>query len=145
MLLVTAATGGLLITFMGWRSVFYLAMGPVTLIWLLSFCILPPDGEMSRAELRRRLRTFDTMGTILFVIFSGSALLVLNRGNDMGWDSTLVLASGAIAVVTLPLLIITERRATGALYRHTLLLFQSRSGFIEQVDKLSFLTFWGNI
>lgn len=58
---VGTATGALLITFMGWRSVVYIAMGPVTLIWLLSFCILPPDGAMSRAELRRRLRTFDTM------------------------------------------------------------------------------------
>jgi hypothetical protein len=74
-------------------------------------------------------------------VMVGSALLVLNRGNDMGWDSTLVLASGAIAVVTLPLLIITERRATGALYRHTLLLFQSRSGFINRFGGLMLVVF----
>lgn len=47
----------------------------------------------------------------MFVVLSGNALLVMNRGNDLGWDSTLVLACGATAVVTLPLLIFTERRA----------------------------------
>ena len=108
---VGTATGGLLITFMGWRSVFYLAMGPVTLLWLLSFCVLPQDKAMSRAELSNKLQSFDKVGTLLFVVFSGAALLVLNRGNDLGWDSNLVMTCAAIAAVSLPLLVLVERAA----------------------------------
>ena len=119
---VGTATGGLLITFMGWRSVFYLAMGPVTLIWLLSFCVLPADAPMSRAELWIKLRTFDKLGTLLFVIFSGASLLVLNRGNDAGWTSSLVLGCAATAAVTLPLLVMQERSTAQPILPFSLIL-----------------------
>ena len=119
---VGTASGGLLITFMGWRSVFYLAMGPVTLLWLLSFCVLPEDKAMSRAELSNKLQSFDKMGTLLFVVFSGAALLVLNRGNDLGWDSDFVLTCAAIAAVSLPLLVLVERAAEHPILPFSLIL-----------------------
>lgn len=119
---VGTATGGLLITFIGWRSVFYLAMGPVTLIWLLSFCVLPADKAMSRAELWHKLRTFDKLGTLLFVVFSGASLLVLNRGNDLGWGSEVVLTCAAIAAASLPLLVLVERAAENPILPFSLIL-----------------------
>ena len=60
---------------MGWRWVFLLAMFPITAVWLLSFCILPKDDDMSRAELRTRMKTFDTKGTILFIVCCDPAAL----------------------------------------------------------------------
>jgi hypothetical protein len=104
-------TGGVVITLVGWRYCFWAAMAPVTAVWLLSFCVLPKDEEMSRAELRRRIATFDKLGTLVFIVFSGSALMVINRGNDLGWGSAPVLGFAAAAAVTLPILVVVERRA----------------------------------
>ena len=105
------ALGGILISVMGWRWVFLLAMFPITAVWLLSFCILPKDDDMSRAELRTRMKTFDTKGTWLFIVCCGAVMLVINRGNDLGWTSPTVLISLGVALVSAPLLVATERRA----------------------------------
>ena len=53
------ALGGILISVMGWRYVFFFSMVPATTIWLLSYPILPKDAPMSRAELMDKIRTFD--------------------------------------------------------------------------------------
>ena len=108
---IGSVTGGMVITFFGWRYCFLLAMAPVTLVWLLSFCVLPADKSMTSSELKAKLRRFDVAGTILFVVCSGAALMVINRGNDLGWTSTVVVGCGITALVTLPFLIFVERRA----------------------------------
>ena len=108
---IGSVTGGMVITFFGWRYCFLLAMAPVTLVWLLSFCVLPADKSMTSSELKAKLRRFDVAGTILFVVCSGAALMVINRGNDLGWTSTVVVGFGITALVTLPFLIFVERRA----------------------------------
>jgi MFS family permease len=82
---VGTAAGGVLISVMGWRYVFFVSMVPITSIWLLNFLILPKDAEMSRAQLRDKLESFDWAGTFLFVLSCGAALMLINRGNDMGW------------------------------------------------------------
>jgi predicted MFS family arabinose efflux permease len=108
---IGTAAGGLVISSVGWRAVFLLAMGPVWAIWLLSWPVLPRDAAMTAAELRARLAKFDKLGTLLFIVCCGSALMAINRGNDLGWRSGAVLGLAAVAALTLPLLVAAERRA----------------------------------
>lgn len=108
---IGTVAGGLVITLMGWRYCFLLVSAPVAIVWLLSFCVLPKDKDMSREELLIKLWKFDKLGTLTFIVCSGAALLVINRGNDLGWDSPVVLGSGAVALITLPIVIMVERRA----------------------------------
>ena len=54
-------------------------------------------------------RRFDWAGTAAFVIGMGSALVAISRGNDLGWNSTAVVALFVIAAVHLTALYPIER------------------------------------
>jgi MFS family permease len=102
--------GGMVISVMGWRYVFFLAMGPMAAMWLLSFCVLPEDSQVkNRADLKAKLATFDKTGTLLFIICSGCFLMALNRGNDLGWQSTTVLGFFGTHLQTRPLQVFALR------------------------------------
>ena len=116
--------GGFVIAFMGWRYVFLFAMFPMAVVWLLSFCMLPEDHQVkTRGDLVAKLKSFDKLGTLLFINFSGCFLMGLNRGNDLGWQSATVLGFFAAALVTLPLLVFVERRALEPILPFSLILF----------------------
>ena len=104
--------GGFVIAVMGWRWVFLFAMGPMAAMWLLSLCVLPEDHQVkTRGDLKAKVKAFDKAGTLLFIAFSGCFLMGLNRGNDLGWDSNVVVGFFIAALALLPVLIAVERRA----------------------------------
>ena len=87
-------------------------MGPMAAMWLLSLCVLPEDHQVkTRGDLKAKMKAFDKAGTLLFIAFSGCGLMGLNRGNDLGWDSNVVLGFFIAALALLPVLIVVERRA----------------------------------
>ena len=54
--------------------------------------------------------TFDYLGTLLFAVMSFCGLFALNRLNDEGWQSAVVLAPAATAVLSAPMLAYVEVR-----------------------------------
>ena len=59
---IGTALGGIMISVMGWRAVFFATMIPITTIWLLNFLILPQDPPMSKEELNNKISSFDCGG-----------------------------------------------------------------------------------
>lgn len=114
--------GGLLISAIGWRSVFYINIPIGILGTIAALFILPPNAKTARKE------KIDYLGTAFFA--SGLAFLVLmfNEGVKLGWGSTTILIYGASALVLLTLFVFTEKRVQNPLI--DLNLFKNSTFFI---------------
>ena len=97
--------GGLLISAVGWRSIFYVNV-PIGIIGTFAALYILPAAEPSTG----RRESIDYLGTILFA--SGLAFLVLavNEGEHLGWSSQLILTYFVLAGVLLTSFIVTEMR-----------------------------------
>ena len=110
--------GGALLEALDWRALFYSRIplgliGAATAWWFLA-----PDRDVGG-----RFRV-DLLGASTLFVALGSALLVINRGAELGFTSTPVLALGAVAIVSTPVLIWTQRRSLRPIVDVTL--FRSR-------------------
>ena len=98
--------GGWLLDVLGWRALFYTRV-PLALIAAgLSWWVLEsPD--------RRTLRDFtvDKVGAVSLFAVLASLLLVINRSAEDGLLSPLVLAMAGLLIVSVPMLIASQRRS----------------------------------
>lgn len=101
--------GGMLISAVGWRSVFYINIPVGILGTIAALFILPPHAKATTKQ------SIDYLGGASLA--SGLAFLVLsfNEGAKLGWGSTTILAYGALSVVLLSLFVITELRVESPL------------------------------
>jgi len=117
-LLTGPAIGGVLLDTIGWRSIFFLRL-PLSIFGvIMTFLWLKKE---SAPEHKGR---FDLIGAGLLLIAIPSLLFVLNRGQSLGWTSTLVMAMGIGGLLSLCLFIVVERRAVQPVLE--LKLFSSR-------------------
>ncbi len=96
--------GGILISSIGWRAVFFINI-PIGIVGTIaSLFILPPQEKSAKRE------PIDYLGTIFFA--SGLAFLVLafNEVVDLGWGSSTIMAYFLNACILLGLFVITELR-----------------------------------
>ncbi len=96
--------GGVLLDAWGWRSIFYVR-APIVLVsgliaWMLLREAAPPKSTGK----------FDVLGAITLFLTLASLLLAVNRGQDLGWASPLVVGVGLVCLVSLALFIFTEMR-----------------------------------
>lgn len=112
------AIGGALLTYLGWRWIFYVNV-PVGLIGTaLGILLLPAEGK-------RKLReTFDYLGAITFAPMLVAFIYILNDGLHVGFTSPKILVCGAITIVGMMVFAAVERRAHHPLM--DLALFRSR-------------------
>ena len=98
--------GGFIIDILDWRAAFYsrvpLAIAGVALAWYL----LPDD------RIRNRDSHIDLIGAAALFGTMGSILLVINQGGKLGFLSTPVIIIAIFALISLPILIWSERRST---------------------------------
>lgn len=94
--------GGLLISLLGWRSIFLLNL-PLGLLglWLAQKRLASPAP---------RPRPVDPMSHLLGIATLGSACFTLVQGNVYGWVSARILAAAALAVLLGTALVVRERR-----------------------------------
>lgn len=76
--------GGLLIGWLGWRSIFYINVPIGLLGYYLGRKILPHDETPSKQHL-------DVFGAVTFILGITCLLIVLNNGISWGWSSTRIL------------------------------------------------------
>jgi EmrB/QacA subfamily drug resistance transporter len=95
--------GGALTDWLGWESIFYLNVP----VGLAAIAITYLKVRESRDPNATRV---DWPGTVTFSAALGLLVLALVRGNDEGWDSTLILSLFASAAVLLALFVAIERR-----------------------------------
>ncbi|OQA41996.1 MAG: Multidrug resistance protein stp [Chloroflexi bacterium ADurb.Bin325] len=96
--------GGLLTSWLGWRSIFYINL-PIGLLALaLSLRFIPDDRPARQAE------HFDLPGAAVFIAGLTMLLLVLNQGHVWGWLSPQAIGLFMIALALLSVFVVMERR-----------------------------------
>jgi MFS transporter, DHA2 family, methylenomycin A resistance protein len=96
--------GGIFIRWFGWPSVFLLAV-PLALAALVLAALVVPESSDPRG------RHFDLAGQVFGSLVLGCLVFVVISGFSDGWLSIVALA---VAVVSLPLFLLVERRADAA-------------------------------
>ncbi|MDQ1540971.1 MAG: hypothetical protein QOH29_1697 [Actinomycetota bacterium] len=114
------AVGGLLVTSLGWRAVFWfnVPVGVGGLWW--AGRVLP-----NKVAIRRGTEGFDYAGGLLTVLILALVVFVLSRGNELGWTGATTVSLGTATVALFVALIVVERGS-----RHPLIdpmLFRNRA------------------
>ena len=98
--------GGWLLDILGWRALFYTRV-PISLIAAgLSWWVL--ESHESR---RPRDFTIDRLGTVALFAVLASFLVMVNRSAEDGLFSPLVLATAGLLIVSVPVLVASQRRS----------------------------------
>ncbi|MCL2581536.1 MAG: DHA2 family efflux MFS transporter permease subunit [Streptosporangiales bacterium] len=95
--------GGILVSEVGWRSVFWVNV-PVGIVMLLAARRYVPDSKAPRA------RRIDVPGQLLMIVFLGTLTYAVIEGPGWGWASPAILVLFTVAVVSLAAFVILERR-----------------------------------
>jgi EmrB/QacA subfamily drug resistance transporter len=95
--------GGVLVTEVGWRSVFWVNV-PIGLVMIVATRRYVPE---SRAPRPRRV---DVPGQVLMIIMLGSLTYAVIQGSAQGWGSARILALFAVSAVALAGFALVERR-----------------------------------
>ncbi len=93
--------GGILITAVGWRAIFYVNIPIGMLGMVAALLILPADAKKQHVRV-------DYLGAALFAAGLGSLLLALNEAVKLGWESHTILAYFVCGVIMLALFVVTE-------------------------------------
>ena len=96
--------GGVLVTTIGWRSIFYLNI-PIALAAVVLALRYIPE---SKAAVARRV---DVPGQLLVIAFLASLTYSIIEGPEKGFSSSIIIGTCALAVVSLVTFVIWERRA----------------------------------
>ncbi|MDQ0191022.1 MFS transporter [Alicyclobacillus cycloheptanicus] len=97
--------GGALLSFFGWRWIFFVNV-PISIFGtLLAILLLPPDKPpMPRVK-------FDYLGAVTFVPPLVALIYVLNTGRSDGWTSPWLVACGVVMVVGAVAFFLVERKS----------------------------------
>jgi EmrB/QacA subfamily drug resistance transporter len=95
--------GGILVSTVGWRSVFWVNV-PIGLGMLIAARRYVPE---SRAPRPRRV---DVVGQVLIIVFLGALTYAVIEGPSAGWASATILAPFAVALAALMAFVAVERR-----------------------------------
>ncbi|MGH3745667.1 MAG: MFS transporter [Mycobacteriales bacterium] len=96
--------GGLLVTTLGWRWVFWFNV-PVGLV-----CLAWGTVTLRRTPRAEEFVGVDPVGNLLFVLGLGGLLVALSEGGALGWTNPIVLTGLTAFVVLIPAFVYVERR-----------------------------------
>jgi EmrB/QacA subfamily drug resistance transporter len=113
--------GGLLVSTLGWRAIFYVNV-PVGLLGTLAGVLLLPDDRRARAKAGNVPRVgFDIPGAALLAVALVGLMFGLTQGYKLGWGSPRVLAAFAAAAFAGAALVAAERASRQPLVHPALL------------------------
>jgi EmrB/QacA subfamily drug resistance transporter len=95
--------GGLLVSGFGWRSIFWVNV-PIGIVAIVLTRKFVPESRAARP------RSFDPLGQLLVVTFLGPLTAAVIEGPRLGWGSPVIVALFAVAAVSVPGLVVVERR-----------------------------------
>lgn len=98
------SVGGLLASWLGWRSIFYINLPIGLLAFFLSLRFIPDDRPARQNE------RFDLPGAVTFMTGLTLLLLALNQGHAWGWLAPQTIGVFLIALALLAGFIVLERR-----------------------------------
>lgn len=100
--------GGLLVSGLGWRSIFWVnvPLGALAIYLIQRFV---PESRAARGK------RFDPLGQLLVVTFLGPVTAAVIEGPRHGWSSPFIIALFVLAAVSVSGLVVTESRRAGPL------------------------------
>ncbi|MDR3567080.1 MAG: MFS transporter [Syntrophobacteraceae bacterium] len=101
--------GGVLISAVGWRLVFYINI-PIGIVGTLAAMFILPTQEKSTVK-----QKIDYVGTFFFATGLAFLVLLFNEGVKLGWESPTILTYGVLSLVLLALFVVTELRVENPL------------------------------
>ena len=123
--------GGLILEAFGWRILMWISSFICVVFLLLCFFTLS-----KQAFVRKPLKDFDLVGAFFVIVFFSLLLCVPSFGQNFGWSSAPFLLVLTLTLITLLLLIITEKKAKNPILIGS---FMARKAFVLPVIIL-FLT-----
>jgi EmrB/QacA subfamily drug resistance transporter len=96
--------GGLLVTTVGWRWVFWFNVPVGLAAFLWGFVTLRPNPRVAR------FAGLDLGGNALFAVGLGGLLIALSEGGSLSWSSPVVLGGVAAFAVAIPFFVLVEIR-----------------------------------
>ncbi|MGC2424592.1 MAG: MFS transporter [Nitrospirota bacterium] len=126
---VAPVLGGVLITAVGWRAIFYLNI-PIGIIGTVAAMLILPKCE------RKPKEKVDYLGAALFASGLAGLLLALNEAVKLGWGSDYIIAYAVSGVVLLGLFVYTELKVKHplidlGLFRNSTFLLGNISGMLS--------------
>lgn len=118
--IVGPALGGALITYFGWRSIFFITVPFVFLCIIGAFLVM----EGTKSSIKQKN---DWIGILTFTLGLILTMIVLSEGQLWGWISFNTLGVSTIAVLIWILFIITELRVENPLFNFNLLSYRNYS------------------
>ena len=112
--IVGPALGGLLVSALGWRAVFFVNV-PIGLVTIAITALVLRNERTSEEYTDGRRPTFDWVGAMLSGLALLAFLLVMGNGDRVGWASLAVVAGWATAVLLLGAFIWWELRTPSPL------------------------------
>jgi EmrB/QacA subfamily drug resistance transporter len=100
--------GGLLVSGLGWRSIFWVNV-PIGVLAIYLTRRFVPESRAARGK------RFDPLGQLLVVTFLGPVTAAVIEGPRHGWSSPFIIALFVLAAVSVSGLIVTESRRAGPL------------------------------
>ncbi len=98
--------GGIVMAQSGWRSVMWICVALCVISFILVFIMVPKGQKTGQS-----LKGFDYVGAVFVLLFFASFMCMFTFGQNNGWMDQVTLGCIAVAVVTLIILILIERRA----------------------------------
>jgi len=102
-LLLGPALGGVLLTYFGWQSIFYINI-PIGIIGSIAGLLILPKDEKPRKQ------NFDYIGALTLSLSLVMLLLVLTDGTSIGWLSSEILTYGGLFILLFTTFILWERK-----------------------------------
>jgi len=93
--------GGFLLTYLGWRSIFYINI-PIGIIGYIWAHIVIPNNTGVKEK-------FDILGSIFGFIFLSTLLLYISEGGEWGWTSFISNITLAISIISFIIFITVEK------------------------------------
>lgn len=126
---IAPLVGGALVSSLGWRSIFLVNLLPGAFVLFGALRWLSAAGPQAA-------RRLDLAGAVLGVLLLGAVNLAVISGADAGWTRPVTVAAAGVALVTLVLFVVIERRAADPMLQLALFRIRAFTG----VSVLSFLT-----
>ena len=123
--------GGFIISVWGWRAMMWICVLISAVVFLI--CLITNQEKRTAGK---SLSGFDALGSVLVLIFFSLLLCVPSFGQNFGWNSAAFFAVLVAAIISLVLLVLTERKAAIPILQVS---FMKRRSFILSVLAL-FLT-----
>lgn len=120
--------GGMILSRAGWRPVLYVCVFLAAAAWVS--CFLIPKKQLQKQE---GIPSFDYLGALFAIIFFSMLLSIPTFGQNNGWGAVPTLISIVIGLLSLVLLVLTERKAKSPILNGR---FMARKQFILPVTAL---------